>query len=327
VLGLCAQRASTLLRYARITGDTNTLAAGLKALDFMERFRVPRGAQTWECPAYEPDILAAAYAMRACHDAFRVTGDSRWLHDAVYWAESGVPFVYLWTLPDKPMMLGATIPVFGSTFYTHTWLGVPVQWCGLVYAYHLFHLAEELERHPLSAASSPLPLALNFKPADWKRLVQLITVSGTYQQFAEGEKIGAYPDSISQFEKRNPAFLNPEDLLVNLLALNGHDPDIKSVRTKTSQGETVISSAAKVERVNAHPDELEFTVQFFPGQKSHTLVSGFAAVRVSAEKASSNGSASAPMPAADWSYDSSRRWLYLSVAHHTESIRVKLFAK
>ena len=30
------------------------------------------------------------------------------------------------TLPDKPMMLGASIPVFGSTFYTHTWLGVPV---------------------------------------------------------------------------------------------------------------------------------------------------------------------------------------------------------
>src|SRR5262249_27524339 len=145
VLGICAPRAMTLLRYARITDETNALAAGERALAFMERFRVPRGAQTWECPMYEPDILAAAYAVRAYHDAYLVTGDARWLHDAVSWAESGLPFVYLWSLPDKPMMLGATIPVFGSTHYTHSWLGMPVQWCGLVYAYHVQHLAQTLE--------------------------------------------------------------------------------------------------------------------------------------------------------------------------------------
>src|SRR5204863_491502 len=79
-------------------------------------------------------------AIRAYHDGYRATGDTRWLHDAVYWAETGVPFIYLCSLPDKPMMLGATIPVFGSTFYTPSWLGMPVPWCGLLYAYHVFHL-------------------------------------------------------------------------------------------------------------------------------------------------------------------------------------------
>ncbi len=46
------------MRYARITGDREAQAAGERALAFMESFRVPRGAQGWECPVYEPDILA-----------------------------------------------------------------------------------------------------------------------------------------------------------------------------------------------------------------------------------------------------------------------------
>ncbi len=263
VLGTCANRASSLLRYARITGDRVAFEAGEKALRFMEMFRVPRGGQTWECPMYEPDILAAAYAVRAYHDAYRITGDKRWLRDAVYWAETGVPFIYLWTKPNKPMMLGATIPVFGSTFYTHSWLGVPVQWCGLVYAYHVFHLAEDLEK-------TPLALDLKFTAADWKRIVELITVSGMYQQFAEGDKVGAYPDSITDFEKRNPAFLNPEDILVNVLALKGYDPDVKTVRV----GSTVISSGAKIDKVQTKSDRMRFDLTWFPGKPSHTLITG-----------------------------------------------------
>ena len=75
-----------------------------------------------------------------------------------------------------------------------------------------------------------MPLAVNFSSSDWKRVVELITVSGMRQQFAEGERIGAYPDSLVDFQKRNPAFLNPEDILINVLALQGYDPDIQSAR-------------------------------------------------------------------------------------------------
>ena len=80
-------------------------------------------------------------------------------------------------------------------------------------------------------------LALKFSPQDWKRVVELITVSAMYQQFAGGERMGAYPDSISQFEQRNPVYINPEDILVNVLALKGHDPDIKTSRIKSGHGE------------------------------------------------------------------------------------------
>jgi hypothetical protein len=326
VLGLCAHSASTLLRYARITGDTNALAAGEKALRFMEQFRVPRGAQVWECPMYEPDILAAAYAIRAYHDAWRVTGNPRWLHDAVYWAETGVPFVYLWGQPDKPMMLGATIPVFGSTFYTHTWLAVPVQWCGLVYAYHVLHLAEDLARAPLPPNDSPLPLALNFKPADWRRIVELITVSGLYQQYADGPRIGSYPDSISRFEQRNPAFINPEDILLNVLALNGIDPDVKTARVKTSQAAVVLSSGARILNPRAVAANVRFDLEAFPKEPSHTLVAGLRPREVLVD--------GRPLPRSDtplrrtpgWWWDDKTQRAYLVVPHAGQPVGVEIVA-
>ncbi len=324
VLGTCANHAAFILRYARVTGDAEALAAGEKALRFMENFRVPRGGQTWECPMYEPDILAAAYAIRACHDAYRITGNPRWLHDAVYWAETGVPFVYLWTVPDKPMMLGATIPVFGSTFYTHTWLAVPVQWCGLVYSYHVLHLAEDLARTPLPPADSPLPLALNFSPADWRRLVELITVSGMHQQFADGERIGTYPDSISRFEQRNPAFINPEDILLNLLALEGHDPDIKTARVKTARGEVVVSSGARILNPQAAGDGVRFQLAWFQGEPSHSLVAGIKPreVRVNGQPL---GASSTPLRREPgWWWDEKRQRVYVTVHHPQPEMRVEI---
>jgi hypothetical protein len=305
VLGTCANRASSLMRYARITGDKAALEAGEKALRFMEMFRVPRGGQTWECPMYEPDIIAAAYAIRAYHDGYRVTSDKRWLSNAVYWAETGVPFIYLWSLPDKPMMLGATIPVFGSTFYKHSWLGVPVQWCGLVYAYHVFHLAHELEK-------TPLPLSLSFSATDWKRITELVTVSAMYQQFAEGDKVGAYPDSITRFEQRNPAFINPEDILVNVLALKGHDPDIKTVRVKSA----VISSAAMIHNARVGGQRLRFELEWFQNEFSHTLIKCRkpASIRVNGRELAESG----------WQWDETRERTCITISHSAPRMTVEL---
>ncbi|TMQ02082.1 MAG: hypothetical protein E6L09_00360 [Verrucomicrobia bacterium] len=324
VLGTCANRAATLLRYARITGDAPASAAGEKALRFMEQFRVPRGGQTWECPMYEPDILAAAYAIRAYHDGYRATGNPRWLQDAVYWAETGVPFVYLWSLPDKPMMLGATIPVFGSTFYTHSWLGVPVQWCGLVYAYHVFHLARELEQRPLLKTDSPLPLELNFSPADWRRIAELITVSATYQQFAEGDRIGAYPDSISQFEHRNPAFLNPEDILVNVLALRGVDPDVKTAALRQATRNLVVSSGAEIENLDATADGICFKLNFFAGEPSHSLVAGIKPSQILVNGRVLPQSADPVRREPGWYSDQAHERTYLTVRHEAKSVKVEI---
>lgn len=326
VLGTCANRAATLLRYARITGDKQALAAGEKALAFMEHFRVPRGGQTWECPMYEPDILAAAYAIRAYHDGYRITGKARWLHDAVYWAESGVPFTYLWTRPDRPMMLGATIPVFGSTFYTHTWLAVPVQWCGLVYAYHVWHLAQELEdpqatAHALSA-SSPLPLALQFLPRDWKRLVELITVSAMHQQFDKGERIGTYPDSISDFARPNPAFINPEDILINVLALHGCDPDIKSARSGNANREIVISSSCVIRDLQAEGSHVSFILQSASDEPVHAMVAGVTPKSVMVNSAALDRLSSPTTRQPGWWWDEKNHRLFLVAAGAAQNMRV-----
>jgi len=68
--------------------------------------------------AYTPDISAMDPA----------TGDRRWLDRAIYWARTGLPFLFAYNRADTPGMRYASIPVFGTTFYTHSWLGVPVQW-------------------------------------------------------------------------------------------------------------------------------------------------------------------------------------------------------
>jgi hypothetical protein len=289
----------------------------------MERFRVPRGGQTWECPMYEPDLLAAAYAVGACVEAYRCSGNPRWLHDAVYWAESGVPFVYLWSDPDKPMMLGATIPVFGSTFFTHSWLATPVQWCGLVYAYQLRHLADLLDQGMPADSNSPLPLALNLRPADWRRLAELVTNSSLHQQISEGPRIGTYPDSITRFEQRNPAFLNPEDILVNVLAREGQDPDVRTARiAPTNQPAVVISSGAQIEEPRMAGTRLEFQLRLFPGELSHTLLTFAKPMKVLAAGRELPESPKPLQRAPGWWWDDRRGRLYLSVQHADETVSI-----
>ena len=58
--GNTARSAGLLAYYVRVTGDTELMAPARAALDRLETFRVPRGAQGWECPLHCPDILAAA---------------------------------------------------------------------------------------------------------------------------------------------------------------------------------------------------------------------------------------------------------------------------
>ncbi|HYW80134.1 MAG TPA: hypothetical protein VE890_11185, partial [Thermoguttaceae bacterium] len=52
--GVCARPAATLLEFARVTGDQKALQAGVRTLQYMKRFRTPRGAQVWEVPLHTP---------------------------------------------------------------------------------------------------------------------------------------------------------------------------------------------------------------------------------------------------------------------------------
>ncbi|MHC4403190.1 MAG: hypothetical protein ACYTG0_26310, partial [Planctomycetota bacterium] len=138
--GVCARPAAMLLEHARLTGDAKALEAGLRTLEYMKRFRTPRGAQVWEVPLHTPDQLASAYLVWAYVRGYELTGNEEYLRHARKWALSGVPFVYLWS--RRPIMLYATPPVFGATNWrAPCWIGLPVQWVGGVYAYALTMLA------------------------------------------------------------------------------------------------------------------------------------------------------------------------------------------
>lgn len=211
--GLTARAVLDLLGAAAFSGRAELLEAGLKELRAMEQFRdgVPRGAQTWECPLHTPDILAAAHLVRAYTLGYELTGDPELLEEARYWAWTGVPFIYLVSPTDRPVGLYATIAVFGATQWkAPVWLGLPVQWCGLVYADALYRLARQDAKGP------------------WQRLAQGITLSGiqqswpaatprpgmTPQQQAKNADLqGLLPDSlVLRAQHRNGPAINPATL-------------------------------------------------------------------------------------------------------------------
>lgn len=260
VLGTTAGHAAALLKYARIANDAEALAAGERALAAMMQYRVPRGAQVWECPMYEPDILAAAHAVAAYTEGYRITGKQDYLDAAEYWATTGLPFLYLWEAPDRPGMAYAGIPVFGTTFFVHTWIGRPVQWCALVYGHALSQLADQL---PTSSAKL------------WRRVAWGITASAGHQQFAEGELMGTYPDGwYDHFTARNGPFINPEDILVGLYDSTGREVDVSTVVLTTPSRRIHITSAAVVSLARLTPQGLRFRLDFFEGRPAFALVAG-----------------------------------------------------
>jgi hypothetical protein len=194
-----------MLEYARITGDQRAIDAAVKTLDYMKRFRTPRGAQVWEIPLHTPDVLASAYLVWAYVRGYELTGNPSYLAEARRWALSGVPFVYLWE--RYPVMLYATPPVLGATnWQAPVWIGLPVQWCGLVYAYSLTMLAP------------------HDKTLDWNHLARGILVAGEQMQFPleDAEYAGLLPDSFALAnQERRPWRINPCALVSLRLVLDG----------------------------------------------------------------------------------------------------------
>ncbi|MEZ5326601.1 MAG: hypothetical protein R3F19_16260 [Verrucomicrobiales bacterium] len=204
--GWCAMHTFTLLEHVRYTGNSDSLAAGLKGLEYMKRFRTPRGAQVWEVPLHTPDILASAHLVRAYVAGFELTGSREWLDEARRWAITGLPFVYTWD--NRPIMRCATIAVLGATHYkAPLWIGLPVQWCGLSYAYALAELAE------VDADGA----------ADWTKVARGILVAAEQMQYPSGDPVaGCLPDSFDLAgQQRRPADINPSVLVALDLRLAG----------------------------------------------------------------------------------------------------------
>lgn len=197
--GFAALAALKMLQNAAYAGGREQVAQALEHLRKLDRYagQVPRGAQTWEIALHTPDILASAHLVKAYSLAYRLTGDDTCLEKARYWAWTGVPFVYLDYPTKQPVGPYATTAVLGATQWkAPIWIGLPVQWCGLVYAESLYRLAAHDQQGP------------------WKRLADGIVVSAIQQTYPLGDpRQGLLPDSFDLVQQsRNPADINPGTL-------------------------------------------------------------------------------------------------------------------
>ena len=261
VIGTMAELTGCILKYARITGDERAVKAGLKALKFMERYIVPRGGQVWEVPKLTPDILPAGHATWAYLEGYQITGNPDYLERARYWAKTGVPFVYLWEAPDRPVMQYATIPVIGTTFYTHSWIGRPVQWCGLAYGYWLVKLSEFDQSFP------------------WRAIGQGIMDSGIEQMLLVRDKIpGMYRDSLSLIGSNapgGPAF-EPETLMKPLFLMRGHGVEVNTKVLRQGGKRVHVSTGAilKSARLAKRGRSVTFELEYPAGEISYATVAG-----------------------------------------------------
>jgi hypothetical protein len=202
--GQCGVAAWTLLTHAQITGNTDSQAAGLHALSFINtHFRTPRGAQVWECPLHTPDIMAAAWCCHANVMAYELTDEPAYIAEARRWAVTGLPFVYQWG--EQPIMRYATTSVLGATNWRAPyWIGLPVQWCGIRYADAIAWLAPYDDT------------------IDWAQVSRGILHTAEQMQYPEGSSVGCLPDVFRlDAQTRHPADINPGALVVLRRRLDG----------------------------------------------------------------------------------------------------------
>jgi hypothetical protein len=255
---------------ALATGEPRTIAAGLKGLEYLDKCMRPEGAQVWELDLHVPDVLAAAHAIRCYVAAYRITGRDLFREKAVLWAYRGLPFIYLWNPPDRPIMRYGSIPVFGATWYSGGWYGRIVQWNGLEYADAL------------------LDLSSIDKSCDWPRIVEGILISAIQQQrpiehdtyklkdaIPNCGHAGMYPDAYCPITGTDayPWCLSGDRIASLTYRILGEDPSLHAevVRAADTPQRVHINTVAQVKTSAFQRNELTFEVGY-PKGNAHGMV-------------------------------------------------------
>ncbi len=258
--GLAGAVVAGVLERGVFSGDRPLIREGLRLLQALDRFGdgVPRGAQTWEVPLHTPDILASAVLVRAYTLGFELTGDPSFLSQARYWAWTGVPFVYLTAPNDQPVGVYSTTPVLGATHWVApNWIGLPVQWCGLVYA-------EAIRRFARHDPAGP-----------WIQLADGIALAGVQQTHPSEEldRQGLLPDSFDlRAQLRNPVPINPATLLPLALQAYGAPPvyDFLALRRPG----LLIHAPGPLRLIAERDDGARFRVEGWPKRPWYVVVQG-----------------------------------------------------
>lgn len=258
--GLTAPVVWNALKNAMYAGDRQLLTEALGRLRALDRYKnsAPRGAQTWEVPLHTPDILASAYLVKAYLLGYELTGEQHFLDMARHWAWTGVPFVYLYPPTSQPVGLYATTPVLGATHWVApNWIGLPVQWCGLVYSDALYRLA----RYD--------------NPSLWRKLADGITASGIQQSWPSSDKDlqGLLPDSFTfRTQTRNPVAINPGTVQANAIRLYG-GPEVYDYAIFRKAGLTV-QAPGRIDDQTDGQTSVAFTVKGWSSRPYYVLING-----------------------------------------------------
>jgi len=287
--GLICRELNGILDYALRTADRQCIEAGLKGLEKLNTYTVPRGAQTWEVHAHTPDIYAAAIAVDANVKGYHLTGDAKYLDAAKFWAQTGLPFVYSWAPPissvpaavlhldengegkhgflDKPtefyidthrhVLPGASIAVFGTSFYMVNWFGTPVQWCGLAWANSVREYVK-LQPDPVL-----------------KAVADAVFASGTQQQFDKGFAAGTYPDSWNLASNTvNTAFIVPDSIISYAYSLidEKHPASISIEGIPTPAGRAYFNTYALIEDMKSSTNSFSAELKWYANQDLYTCI-------------------------------------------------------
>jgi hypothetical protein len=245
---------------ALVSADPKLIEEALRLTRAMRKFDhgVPRGAQTWELSLHTPDVYGAGQLVYAYLTAYELSGEEAFLERAKYWGWTGVPFVYLRNRARGPGGLYATIPVFGATGWGgKLWIGLPVQWCGLVYADALYRLHDYDPKGP------------------WLKLAQGITITGAWHTWPLSDKgrQGLLPDFyyLDRGRRDGPA-INPGTLQANLPGLLGELPTHRFRRLKKSGIIVHVPGRVTIERDEANVATVK--VEAWPKQPFHVALCG-----------------------------------------------------
>ncbi|MBK9138799.1 MAG: hypothetical protein IPM17_08570 [Verrucomicrobia bacterium] len=258
--GLTAATLVAVLEAAAFSGDRQLIAEGVRRLrQAVTNYAgtVPRGAQTWEIALHTPDILAAAHLVQSFVLGYELTAEPEFLAAARDWAWTGLPFVYLTPPTDHPVGPYATIPVLGATAWVApNWIGLPVQWCGLVYAEALYRLARHDQTGP------------------WRQVADGIAISGIQQTYpaTDAEYLGLLPDSYNlRPQSRNGPNINPATVLAPAARWLGQP--VYDHRAFLRHG-LIVHAPGVVDEVQERADGVAFRVRGWPSEPYEILVVG-----------------------------------------------------
>jgi hypothetical protein len=259
--GLAGSDMTMILEAAALSADKELIEKALELLDKQTALyadTVPRGAQTWEVPLHTPDILASAHMVKAYALGYMISGRQEYLDQARYWAWTGVPFVYLQAPTSGRVGVYSTIAVLGATNWkAPLWIGLPVQWCGLVYSSAL-HLLNECDPN-----------------GPWEKIAKGITATGLQMSWprSDEQRQGLLPDS---FDLRaqiaaGPA-INPGTVQAHLAELYGKGK-IYDVIKLPSRGWFVLAPCT-ISDTREEKDSVTLTADGWGDRRYYVLISG-----------------------------------------------------